>query len=88
MFKITEYVNTSFIWTAANEGKSIDDEIVEFLSENPGCRMRTIASFIYKNPVKEVMPALTRLKNKGKIKSVMHRDMANMEFYDLWYVNC
>ena len=88
MFKITEYVNASSIWPTANEGKSIDDEIVEFLSENPGCRMRTIASFIHKNPIKEVLPALTRLKNEGKIKSVMHRDMANMEFYDRWYVNC
>ena len=66
--------------------KSVEEEIVEFLTENPGCRMRTIASYIHKNPVGEVLPALYRLKDEGKVKSVYHHDSANMEFYDKWYV--
>ena len=65
-----------------------EKKIIEFLTENPGCRMRTIASFIRKNPVKEVLPALHKLESEEKVKSVLYRDMANMEIYDKWYVNC
>lgn len=70
------------------EEESVEEEIVEFLYENPGSGMRMIAFYIHKDPVKEVLPALSRLKNDGKVKSVMYKDMANMEFYDKWYVNC
>lgn len=76
MFKITEYA------------VECDEKIMQVLVENPGLRMRMIASLACMNPVKEVLPALHRLKNEGKIKSVTHRDMANMEIYDRWYINC
>ena len=65
-----------------------EEEIVKTLAENPGLRMRTIASFIHKNPIKDVLPALHRLEAQGIVKSVTHKDMANMELYDKWYVNC
>lgn len=64
-----------------------EEKIMRVLAENPGLRMRTIASLVHMNPVKEVLPVLHRLKDEGKIKFVTHRDMANMEFYDKWYVN-
>ena len=76
----------TFITPVDVEEKSIEEEIIEFLNENPGCRMRTIASFIHKNPIGEVLPALYILKDAGKVKAMRHHDTANMEFYYKWYV--
>lgn len=65
-----------------------EEKIMEVLAKNPGLRMRTIARLIHKNPVTDVLPALYKLKDMGRVKSEMYRDIANMEFYDKWYVNC
>lgn len=66
----------------------MEEKIMEAIKENPGRRMREIAYLVSMDPIKEVLPILHRLKTKGKIKFVMHRDIANMEFYDRWYANC
>ena len=66
----------------------MEEKIMKAIKENPGYRMRAIAYLVSMGPIKEVLPILNRLKTKGKIKSEMHRDIANMEFYDRWYANC
>ena len=65
----------------------VENEIIGMLEKHPaGLRMRTIAHYIHKDPVKEVLPALYNLEGKGKVKSETYRDMANMEIYDKWFV--
>ena len=66
----------------------MEENIMKAIKENPGYRMREIAYLVSMDPIKEVLPIFNRLKTKGKIKSEMHRDIANMEFYDRWYANC
>ena len=68
---------------------TIEDEIMKFLAKHPvGLRMRTIAHYIRRNAVEEVLPVLYKLKDAGKVKSVTYRDMANMEIYDKWFIEC
>ena len=56
----------------------MEEKIMEAIKENPGRRMREIAYLVSMDPIKEVLPILHKLKTRGKIKSVMHRDIANI----------
>ena len=54
----------------------------DYIKNHPGCRHREIAAL----PLTERIDALTSLVEKNLIYSKEKRDMANMEFYYIWYV--
>ena len=53
-----------------------------YIKEHPGCRHREIAAV----PLTERIDALVSLVEGNFIYSKEKRDMANMEFYYVWYV--
>ena len=63
------------------------EKILEYLSKYPGARKRDIASELHVWVAsKELSNALYELLSEGRVFRRLHRDSANMEFYDKWYV--
>ena len=63
------------------------EKILEYLSKYPGSRKREIASELQVWVAsKELSNALYELLFEGRVFRRLHKDPANMEFYDKWYI--
>lgn len=60
-------------------------QIIVYLYDHPYTRLRYIASDLHTTREK-IIPALYELKKNGYVSYREHRDMANMELYDEWFV--
>ena len=62
------------------------ERVYEYLKENPGTRKRDIASELHIWVCdKKLSNILYELLYEGRIFHRLHKDPANMEFYDKWY---
>ena len=62
----------------------MEEKILNTLKEKPGLRLSTIAWLIQEDKMK-TLDVLHYLKRHEKVYSKSHHDVANMEFYDMWY---
>jgi len=63
------------------------EKILEYLSKYPGARKCEIASELHVWVAsKELSNALYELLQEERVFRRLHKDPANMEFYDKWYV--
>ena len=62
----------------------MEEKVLKALKENPGARLSVIAWMIQENKMK-TLDVLHYLKRHEKVYSKSHHDVANMEFYDMWY---
>ena len=65
--------------------KEVKSEIIKVLKENPGSRLRMIASLVSGDKFDLVLPALFELAEEGFVYSIPYQDFANMENYNMWY---
>ena len=62
------------------------EKILEILNNHPsGLRLREIGSYAGTWHCNLISP-IHELEKEGKVKSYTHRDMANMENYNIWKV--
>jgi len=62
------------------------EKILDYLRKTPGARKRDIASELHVWVAsKELSNALYELLAEGRVFRRLHRDPANMDFYDKWY---
>ena len=63
------------------------ERVYEYLKENPGARKRDIANELHIWVCdKYLSNILYELLHEGRVFRRLHRDPANMEFYDKWYM--
>ena len=61
------------------------EQIIKIISEHPGLRKREIASYLGIHHFK-IISLLNEMEQDGLIAHENYRDMANMEFYDKYYI--
>ena len=61
------------------------EQIIKIISENPGLRKREIASYLGIHHFK-IVSLLNEMEQDGLITHENYRDMANMEFYEKYYI--
>ena len=62
------------------------NQILDILREYPtGLRLRSIGAQLGVWHIK-LVGAICELENEGLVYSTPYRDMANMEFYDIWKI--
>lgn len=61
------------------------EKLLGIIREKPGLRIREIAGYVGCGNF-EVSKLLHELKREGVVYSVYHRDFANMDCYDMWFV--
>ena len=63
----------------------LQEAFLAYIKKHPGCRRRDLPHW----GVDRVMSidALYLLIDSGKVRTVIHKDAANMEFYDKLYTN-
>ena len=68
-----------------NKMNELQDAFLACIKKHPGCRRRDLPHW----GVDRVMSidALYLLIESGKVRTVIHKDAANMEFYDKLYAN-
>ena len=63
------------------------EAIYNYIKENPGVRKRDIASELHIWVCdKDLSNMLYELLREGRVFRRLHRDPANMDFYDKWYI--
>ena len=63
------------------------EAIYNCIKENPGVRKRDIASELHIWVCdKDLSNMLYELLREGRVFRRLHRDPANMDFYDKWYI--
>lgn len=63
------------------------ERVYNYIKENPGVRKRDIASELHIWVCdKNLSNMLYELLLEGRVFRRLHRDPANMEFYDKWYI--
>ena len=60
-------------------------KILMDIVSHPGTRLREIGNRIYYPHIKLLL-IMEELEKAGKVKKVSYRDVANMEFYNEWYI--
>ena len=55
------------------------------IASHPGTRLRYIGSRIHYPHIKLLL-IMDELEKAGKVKVVHYQDLANMEFYNKWYI--
>lgn len=63
----------------------LEENIIECLTCFPGARKREIA-YDCRVSVKDLIRLLYQMCDDGKLYYVIHRDMANMEYYEKYFV--
>lgn len=61
------------------------EQIIKIISEHPGLRKREIASYLGIHHFK-IISLLSEMEKDGLITHENYSDMANMEFYDKYYI--
>ena len=61
------------------------EQIIKIIFENPGLRKREIASYLGVHHFK-IISLLNEMEQDGLITHKNYRDMANMEFYEKYYI--
>ena len=61
------------------------EQIIKIISENPGLRKREIASYLGIQNKKKISRK-KKMEQDGLITHENYRDMANMEFYEKYYI--
>lgn len=62
----------------------LKERIVEAVKAHPGIRLRYIGYLVDAYHI-SLIKEMSELEKEGKIKSVPHSDLANMEYYNEWY---
>ena len=63
----------------------LQEAFLAYIKERPGCRRRDLPHWGEDRVLS--IDALYLLIESGKVRTVIHKDTANMEFYDKLYIN-
>lgn len=61
------------------------EKLLAVIREHPGMTKRVITSYAC-CPFLEGIKLIYEMEREGLIRKTVHNDMANMEFYEEWYV--